>query len=297
MSHQAPRGRHYQQPRQTPGSQDQDQGAPHQMVARTQTEAPPMPVVLPDTLWRSANLVYVPGGRHTIGWQDARKEGPSFVVARTSVMGEKILERFPLTEDGWVQAWFALVRLDASAAEAVAGELEKKKAAYANQAAQAERRAKMQPFRALGVEVQAEAGEVWTVGGYDTRGREMSRLLGPLAGSQAVVTDGSQTWSPGRAMFMPIGLTGLATKTKADAVVIFADGTTHTVALDGNAAVREAQKQAVQFNALAGVSAPAAVRDQSDPAVKLRKLQELRDADLLTQDEYEIKRAEVIDSI
>jgi hypothetical protein len=156
MSHQAPRGRHYQQPRQTPGSQDQDQGAPHQMVARTQTEAPPMPVVLPDTLWRSANLVYVPGGRHTIGWQDARKEGPSFVVARTSVMGEKILKRFPLTEDGWVQAWFALVRLDASAAEAVAGELEKKKAAYANQAAQAERRAKMQPFRALGVEVQAE---------------------------------------------------------------------------------------------------------------------------------------------
>jgi hypothetical protein len=267
-------------------------------AARTQTDAPPMPVVSQDTLWRSANLIYAPAQRYTIGWQDARKEGHCFVVARTSVMGgEKILERFPLTEDGWVQAWAALVRLDARAAEAVAGELEKKEAASANQAARAERRAKMRVFGALGVEVQTEAGEVWAVAGYDSRGRITSRLLGPLAGSQAVVTDGSQAWSPGRAMFMPIGLAGLATKTKADGVVIFADGTTHTAVLDGNAAVREAQKQAVQFNALAGVSAPAAVRDEGDPAAKLRKLQELRDAGLLTQEEYEMKRGEVIDSI
>ncbi len=256
-----------------------------------------MPVVLQDTLWRSAHLVYVPGGRYTIGWQDARKEGPSFVVARTSIMGgEKILERFPLTEDGWVRAWAGLVKLDAGAAEAVAGELESP--AYANQAAEAERRAKMRVFGALAVEVQTEAGEVWALGGYDLRGRwNTSRLLGPLAGSQAVVTDGSQAWSPGRAMFLPVSLTGLATKTKADAVVIFADGTFRTVALDGNNAVREAQKQAVQFNALAGASAPVARERGSDPAAKLRKLQELRDAGLLTQDEYEKKRAEVIDSI
>jgi Short C-terminal domain len=258
-------------------------------------KAPLMPVISRDTLWRSPNLVYVPGQRHTIGWQDARKEGHCFVVARISVMGsEKIVERFPLTEDGWVQAWAALVRLDPGAAEGVAGELERRQAAYADQAAEAERRAKMQPFRALGVEVQTEAVEVWAVGGYDSRGRYMSRLLGPLAGAQAVVTDGSQSWSPGRAMFMPIGLTGLATKTKADAVIVFADGTTHTTALDGNAVVREAQKQAVQFNALAGVSAPAAAEDEGDPAARLRKLQELRDAGLLTQDEYDAKRAEVI---
>jgi hypothetical protein len=36
---------------------------------------------------------------------------------------------------------------------------------------------------------------------------------------------------------------------------------------------------------------------ESDPGVRLRKLQELRDAGLLTQDEYETKRAEVISSI
>ena len=35
----------------------------------------------------------------------------------------------------------------------------------------------------------------------------------------------------------------------------------------------------------------------SDPAVRLRKLQELRDANLLTQEEYETKRAEIISSL
>jgi hypothetical protein len=62
--------------------------------------------------------------------------------------------------------------------------------------------------------------------------------------------------------------------------------------------VREAQQQIVQFNALAGAAAaPAATETGSDPAVRLRKLQELRDAGLLTQDEYETKRSEIINSI
>jgi hypothetical protein len=112
-----------------------------------------------------------------------------------------------------------------------------------------------------------------------------------------MVTDGAQAWSPGRAMFLPIGLAGLATKTKADAAVVFPHGTARTVPLDGNYAVREAQKQVVQFNALAAASAPTATEAGSDPAVKLRKLQELRDAGLISQEEYDTKRAEVINSI
>jgi hypothetical protein len=153
-------------------------------------------------------------------------------------------------------------------------------------------------FPALGVQVLAADGSVYTIG-YNIAAQKIntSRLLGPLAGAQAVVTDGSQAWSPGRAMFLPVGLAGLATKTKADAVIVFADGTFHTAALDGNNVVREAQKQAVQFNALVGASAPAAAEHGSDPAVKLRKLQELRDAGLLTEGEYQAKRAEVINSI
>jgi hypothetical protein len=60
--------------------------------------------------------------------------------------------------------------------------------------------------------------------------------------------------------------------------------------------VREAQKQVGQFSVLAG-AAPAATETGSDPAARLRKLQELRDAGLLTQDEYETKRTEIIKSI
>ncbi len=196
----------------------------------------------------------------------------------------------------------------APAAAAVAKRLQDRRDAYAGQKAEGERQAQAYEafaakgvptvFRALGVQVLAAEGSVYTIG-YNVAAQKIntSRLLGPLAGAQAVVTDGAQAWSPGRAMFLPVGLAGLATKTQADAVIVFADGTFHSVALDGNNVVREAQKQAVQFNALAGASAPAAAEHQSDPAVKLRKLQELRDAGLLTQGEYEAKRAEVISSI
>jgi hypothetical protein len=269
---------------------------------------PAMPAILPGTLWRAPNLLPVPGQRHTVGWQETRKDGPCFLVARTGVMGDKVLGRFPLTQDGWSQAWAALVQLDAAAARAVAERLQGRRDALAGQIAEGERQvqayeafaAKGVPtvFRVLGVQVLAAEGSVYTIG-YHVAAKKIntSRLLGPLAGAQAVVTDGSQAWSPGRAMFLPIGLAGLATKTKADAVIVFADGTFHSVTLDGNNVVREAQKQAVQFNALAGASAPAASERESDPAVKLRKLQELRDAGLITLDEYESKRAEVINSI
>jgi hypothetical protein len=62
--------------------------------------------------------------------------------------------------------------------------------------------------------------------------------------------------------------------------------------------VREAQVQVVQSSAPTGAAvAPALTETGSDPAVRLRKLQELRDAGLLTLDEYEAKRSEIINSI
>ncbi len=153
-------------------------------------------------------------------------------------------------------------------------------------------------FRALGVQILAGDDKVYTIGNHQPWPEtNTSRLLGPLAGAQAVVTDGSQAWSPGRAMFMPIALAGLATKTKADAAVVFPDGTVHTVALDGNNEVREAQKQVVQFNAFAGTTAAIVTPADNDHAARLRNLQELREAGLVTQEEYEAKRAEIIASI
>ena len=267
-----------------------------------------MPVVSRDTIGYVPTLLPVTGQRYTLGWQDAKQEGHCFVVVRMSVMREKILDRFPMTEDGWARAWAALVELDAGAAQAAAEVVGEWQAAHAPRIVEAERQAQVYEvfasagaptvFRSLDVQVLSGVGKVYTIG-YDNPGTKTntSRLLGPLAGAQAVITDGSQAWSPGRAMFLPIALTGLATKTKADAVVVFADGTVRTVALNGNNAVREGQKQAVQFNALAAASAPAGTETWSDPAAKLRKLQELRDSGLLTQEEYETKRAAVIDSI
>src|SRR5258708_7311012 len=140
-------------------------------------------------------------------------------------------------------------------------------------------------FPSLGVQVRGEAVETYAA-------PLGARELGRLAGAEARLTDGSQAWSPGRAMFMPVGLAGLATKTKAAAFVIFADGTYHETPLNDNAAVRAAQAEAVKFNLMAGTRASPA--QQEDVAAILRKLASLRDEGLLTDEEFEAKRAEVI---
>ena len=282
---------------------------PVRREAAAAVAAPAMPQPPGEMLWRTPHLIQGPHSlRYAIGWQDTKKDGPCFLVARIGGLGEKVLERFPLTQDGWTRAWAALVNLDAGAARTTAEVLHGWSTAAARRQAEMERRTRVYEafaragrtavFKLLGVQILGGDDEVYTIGLDNPAAKtSTSRLLGPLAGAQAMVTDGSQAWSPGRAMFMPIGLAGLATKTKADAAVVFPDGTVHTTPLDGNHAVREAQKQVVQFNALAGATAPAATQTGSAPADRLRKLQELRDAGLLTQDEYETKRAEIIRSI
>jgi hypothetical protein len=143
-------------------------------------------------------------------------------------------------------------------------------------------------FPALGVQVRGETVESH-LPGY------LPRALGPLAGAQAQLTDGHQAWSPGRAIFLPIALAGLATKTRATAFVIFPDGSYHERALDSNKAVGAAQSEALKFNLLA--SPPAAQQPepaQEDTAATLRKLASLHDEGLLTDEEYAAKRAEVI---
>lgn len=141
-------------------------------------------------------------------------------------------------------------------------------------------------FPALGVQVRGDTVESYSA-------PLGASALGPLAGAEARLTDGAQAWSPGRAMFLPIGLAALATKTKAVAFVIFADGTYHETAVDGNASVRTAQADAVKFNLLAGTSSQP-VQQQDDAAAVLRKLASLHDEGLLTDEEFAAKRAEVI---
>jgi hypothetical protein len=79
----------------------------------------------------------------------------------------------------------------------------------------------------------------------------------PLKGAHAEVTAGTRVHrvagaTLGTAALGPAGaLLGLSKKAKATAFVVFEDGTVHERKLDGNAAVRGAQADAVKFNALA----------------------------------------------
>jgi len=81
------------------------------------------------------------------------------------------------------------------------------------------------------------------------------------------------------------------------AAAVSPDGTVHTHTLNNNAEGHERQKQAVQINALAATASPVAPKADNEQAGRLRKLQELQEAGLLNQGEYEDKRAEIISSI
>jgi hypothetical protein len=104
-----------------------DRGVPDRagQPAGDARSVPAKPVVPAAELYRGDPYLLVQfGQRYSIGWQDARKDGPCFVVVRISRLDTtKFLDRFPMTEAGWAKAWRALVRLDADAARAVAARL------------------------------------------------------------------------------------------------------------------------------------------------------------------------------
>lgn len=156
-------------------------------------------------------------------------------------------------------------------------------------------------FPALGVQVPAGGDTVYTTGFSDHfNKRDDSRPLGPLVGAAAQVTDGTSAFSWGKAALMPLATAPLARKETADALITFSDGTVHKVALDGSQALRAARAQCVEFNALAGMAAPAPAAAQEngdDPASRLRKLRELLDAGLVSQEEHDARRTAIIESI
>lgn len=88
--------------------------------------APAMPVIGPD----EHCMTPVVDGSYMIGWdwRSAAKGGPCFITFRRSGLGGwKVLERFPLTPQGWARAWEALAVLDPSAAERTRAGLENRK--------------------------------------------------------------------------------------------------------------------------------------------------------------------------
>jgi Short C-terminal domain len=73
-------------------------------------------------MWQGAPNVLVADGRYTIGWlgRPEKKGGPVFVIVRQGMFdSRKVVERYPMTGEGWSKAWRAFVRLDPATAERV----------------------------------------------------------------------------------------------------------------------------------------------------------------------------------
>lgn len=88
------------------------------------TSIPAMPSVAPGMVYRGSPELLVNYDVHySLGWQDHRKAGPSIVLVRLRSFGEPVKARFPLTEQGWADAWRALSSADPSAAAAIAAKL------------------------------------------------------------------------------------------------------------------------------------------------------------------------------
>jgi hypothetical protein len=123
------------------------------------------------------------------------------------------------------------------------------------------REARVSTFVQLGVQVLAGDGDVYSIGEHDPYGKtNSSAVLGPLAGAEAHVT--ARTMGP-------------------------------IYALAGSAPVAMAAGRAA---AVAVVATPGA-EISGDPMDRLRKLLELLDAGLLTEQEYEARRLTIIDSL
>lgn len=91
---------------------------------------PAMPVIRESEKYTSS-LPYplLDGMPRTIGWQWGGKDGSAFViVARGALGGLKVQERYPLTEDGWRDAWRTIERTDPAAISKIAAVLERRAA-------------------------------------------------------------------------------------------------------------------------------------------------------------------------
>ncbi len=83
---------------------------------------PPMPVPRAGERMQNAPFSLTDGGRYTIGWRfwPAQSGGPSFVTLQRNALGSlRVVERYPLTEDGWAAAWRALLSLEPATARRV----------------------------------------------------------------------------------------------------------------------------------------------------------------------------------
>jgi Short C-terminal domain len=90
-----------------------------------------MPVIQPSEQVTGSPYPLLDGLSPTIGWQFRPRAngGPAFVIIRRSGLGSlKVVENFPLTEDGWASAWQSLVTQNPGAAPKVLERLKAREA-------------------------------------------------------------------------------------------------------------------------------------------------------------------------
>jgi hypothetical protein len=124
-------------------------------------------------------------------------------------------------------------------------------------------------FVTLGIKI--DGGQVLTLSG---------RLLGPLAEARAEMGEPTRhhrvagplvATAVTAPMLGPLALLGMASKkSKSAAFVTFANGAVHDKALAGNSAIRNAQREVVQFNAAAAAAPPANQSQQESVETPVR---------------------------
>jgi hypothetical protein len=102
-------------------------------AGQEQAGIPAMPAILPSEQVSGSSYAHplVDGLSPTIGWrfQPRGKGGPAFVIMRRTGLGSlKVVESFPLTEDGWASAWQSLVTRNPVAAAQVLATLKAREA-------------------------------------------------------------------------------------------------------------------------------------------------------------------------
>ncbi len=100
-------------------------------AAREQAGIPAMPVISSSEQVLGGAYPLLDGISPTIGWEfrSEAKGGPGFVILRrTGLGGLKVMESFPLTEDGWARTWQSLVTYNPAAAPRVLATLKAREA-------------------------------------------------------------------------------------------------------------------------------------------------------------------------
>jgi hypothetical protein len=98
----------------------------HSAAAQEHAGIPVMPVILPREQAPGAPYPLLDGISPTLGWEfrPPAKGGPAFVIVRRTSLGSlKVVDSFPLTEDGWARAWQSLVRQNPAAVPQILAKL------------------------------------------------------------------------------------------------------------------------------------------------------------------------------